>query len=85
MKNLFCTLFLISIVLSCTDKGHEKKEAAQFINDAVKKTITADKPLILEFWAPECGPCIRLKRDIFNNSKTIRFLDSSFVLVQVSA
>jgi tetratricopeptide (TPR) repeat protein len=84
MKNLFCTLFLISIMLSCTNKGVEKKEVTQFINDAVKKAKTANKTLIIEFWSPECGPCIRLQRDIFNHSKTKGFLDSSFVLVQVS-
>ncbi len=71
-------------MLSCTGKGEEKKEVAQFINDAVKKAGTANKILIIEFWAPECGTCIRLKRDIFNHSTNKGFLDSSFVLVQVS-
>jgi len=84
MKNLFYTLFLISIILSCTNKGDEKKAVSEFINDAVSKAKTANKTLVIEFWAPECGPCIRLKRDIFNHSMTQGFLDSSFVLVQVS-
>ena len=84
MKNLFYTLFIISIMLSCINKKDEKKEVTAFINDAVNKAKTASKTLIIEFWAPECGPCIRLKRDIFNNSMTQGFLDSSFILVQVS-
>jgi thioredoxin-related protein len=83
MKYLFCTLFLVSFVLSCTN-NRDEKEIAAFINDAVEKANTANKTLIIEFWAPECSPCIRLKRDIFNNSKTKGFLDSFFVLVQVS-
>lgn len=84
MKNLLFTLFLFSILPSCTNKAIEKKEVTTFINDAVQRAKNANKILIIEFWAPECGPCIRLKRDIFNNSKTKSFLDSSFVLVQVS-
>ena len=84
MKNLFYTLFFIPIMLSCTNTGDERKEVAAFINDAVNKAKTANKTLIIEFWAPECGPCIRLKRDIFNHSMTQGFLDSSFVLIQVS-
>jgi thioredoxin-related protein len=84
MKNLFYILFFISIMPSCTNTGKEKKEVAAFIKDAVNKAKAANKTLIIEFWAPECSPCIRLKRDIFNHSMTQGFLDSSFVLIQVS-
>lgn len=71
-------------MLSCTNTTNENKDVVAFMSDAIQKASTANKILIIEFWAPECGPCIRLKRDIFNNSKTKRFLDSSFILVQVS-
>lgn len=84
MKNLFLALFLVFTLLSCTNQKPGNKEATAFINDAVKKAQTVNKNLIFEFWAPECGPCIRLKRDISNNSKTIGFIDSSFVVVQIS-
>jgi tetratricopeptide (TPR) repeat protein len=84
MKNLFCTFFFVSILISCTNTGDGKKEVAAFINDAADKARAANKTLILEFWAPECGPCIRLKRDVFNNSKTKEFIDSSFIVIQLS-
>lgn len=67
----------------CVSQKPEKKEIA-FINDAVNKAKTANKTLIIEFWAPECGPCIRLKRDIFENEKNKEFLNQNFLLVQVS-
>jgi thioredoxin-related protein len=84
MKNLFFALFLFAILISCNNKAIEKKEVTAFINDAVQKANSANKTLIIEFWAPECSPCIRLKRDVFNNSKTKNFLDSSFIITQVS-
>ena len=83
MKNLFYLLTLASLTLSCVSKNPEKKEIT-FINEAVIKAKTADKILIIEFWAPECGPCIRLKRDIFENEKNKEFLNKNFFLVQVS-
>jgi tetratricopeptide (TPR) repeat protein len=84
MKNLIFSFFIALIIFSCTSKREYKKEVVTFINDAVNKAKAADKVLIIEFWAPECGPCIRLKRDIFNHSMTKEFLDSSFVIVPVS-
>jgi len=83
MKNLFYLTVLMSIALGCVNQKPEKKEIT-FINDAVNKAKTANKILIIEFWAPECGPCIRLKRDIFENEKNREFLNKNFLLVQVS-
>lgn len=83
MKNLFYLTVLVSIALSCVNQKPEKKEIT-FINDAVNKAKTENKILIIEFWAPECGPCIRLKRDIFENEKNKEFLNKNFLLVQVS-
>jgi len=83
MKNLFYLLSLILITFACLKQIPEKPEI-KFINESVKKAKTANKLLILEFWAPECGPCLRLKHDIFENEKNSEFLKKNFVLVQVS-
>jgi thiol-disulfide isomerase/thioredoxin len=50
----------------------------------VKEAKAANKLLIIEFRAPECGPCIRLKHDIFENENNREFLNKNFVLVKVS-
>jgi tetratricopeptide (TPR) repeat protein len=84
MKNLLPGLFLAIAFCGCTNQKPVNKEVTAFLKDAVNKAQSANKTLVLEFWAPECGPCIRLKRDIFNNSKTKGFIDSSFFVVQTS-
>jgi tetratricopeptide (TPR) repeat protein len=83
MKKLFCLLYLILLIFACAKQIPEKQEI-KFINNAVKEAKVANKLLIIEFWAPECGPCIRLKHDIFENEKSKPFLNNNFVLVKVS-
>jgi len=83
MKNLFYLLSLFLIAFACVYRQPEKQEI-RFISEAVKEAKVANKLLIIEFWAPECGPCIRLKHDIFENEKNSEFLNKNFVLVKVS-
>jgi tetratricopeptide (TPR) repeat protein len=83
MKKLFYLLYLILIIFACVAQRPENNEN-KFLNDAVSEARAANKLLILEFWAPECGPCLRLKHDIFNNEKNTEFLNKNFILVQVS-
>jgi tetratricopeptide (TPR) repeat protein len=84
MKTTSIALFVILIITSCNNNTLKNREVNDFISEAVIKANTANRILVVEFWAPECGPCIRLKRDIFNNSKTRAYLDSTFMVVQVS-
>ena len=83
MKILFSLVSLFLLTFACLIQKPEKEEI-KFINDAVNKAKTANKLLIIELWAPECGPCIRLKRDIFENENNNKFLNKNFVLVKVS-
>lgn len=83
MKKLFYLLYLTLIIIACVAQRPENGEN-KFFNDAVSEARAANKLLILEFWAPECGPCRRLKHDVFNNEKNAEFLKKNFVLVQVS-
>lgn len=83
MKNLFYILFVLLLTIAWANQEAEKEELI-FINNALNQAKTANKLLIIEFWAPECGPCIRLKRDIFENEKIKEFLDKNFILVKVS-
>lgn len=83
MKNLFYLLSIFLIAFACAYRQPEKQEI-KFISGAVKEAKIAKKLLIIEFWAPECGPCIRLKHDIFENENYSEFLNKSFLLVKVS-
>src|ERR1035437_3891349 len=83
MKSFFYLFSLLLIAFACVYRQPEKQEI-RFINNAVKEAKVAGKLLIIEFWAPECGPCLSLKHDIFENDKTREFLDKNFVVVKVS-
>lgn len=84
MKNILFVLSIILVTFGCSQQTSDNKEVKLFLRDAIDKANTLDKTLIIEFWAPECGPCIRLKRDIFENEKTKDLLSTNFYLVQVS-
>lgn len=83
MKKLLLLLITLLLAISCANQNTEKTETI-FLKDAVGMAKSANKILIIEFWAPECGPCIRLKRDIFENNNNREFLNKNFLLVQVS-
>ena len=83
MKNLFYLLSVILITIACLKQKPEKGEV-KFINEAITRARVENKLLIIEFWAPECGLCMRLKQDIFENENNSEFLNTNFVLVKVS-
>lgn len=83
MKNFFYLLSLLLLVFACAYRQPEKQEI-RFIGNAAKEAKVADKLLIIEFWAPECEPCIRLKHDVFENETSREFINKNFVVVKVS-
>ncbi len=89
MKNFFFALITVLLILLVTfafssiSQNPETKDVS-FINEAVKKAKTANKLLIIEFWAPECDPSLKLTEDIFGNDEIREFLDSNFLIVKVS-
>jgi tetratricopeptide (TPR) repeat protein len=83
MKKLFYLFTILTIAFACVYRKPEKAEI-RFVNDAVVKAKAVNKLVIFEFWAPECGPCIRLKHDIFDNEKYNEFLNKNFLIVKVS-
>ena len=71
-------------MLACISQKPEKQEI-KFINEAVSKTKNSGKLVIIEFWAPDCVTSVRLKDDIFENTKNSQFLNDNFYLTKVSA
>jgi len=84
MKKLFYIFYLLLIMLACISQKPEKQEI-KFINEAVAKTKNSGKLVIIEFWAPDCVTSVRLKDDIFENTKNSQFLNDNFYLTKVSA
>jgi tetratricopeptide (TPR) repeat protein len=81
MKYILYTLmmFYVTPVLF----GQETTDNIYFLN-TVQLAKKENKILIIEFWGPTCGPCIKLKRDIFDNDKNKDFLDKYFLIIKLS-
>jgi hypothetical protein len=83
MKKLFYVLYVLLLMIACMSQRPEKQEI-RFINEAVGKAKNLNRLLILKFTAPECGGCIRLKEDIFENEETASFLKDNYTVIAVS-
>jgi tetratricopeptide (TPR) repeat protein len=83
MKNLV-SLIIISLIITSCQKQEEVIKNHLFVNEHIKTLDNDSKTLIVEFWAPTCSPCIKLKNDIFDNDQNLGFLNENFVLVKVS-
>jgi thioredoxin-related protein len=70
-------------MIACISQRPEKQEI-RFINEAAAKAKNLNKLLIMEFSAPECSSCIRLKEDIFENQESAGFIKDNFVVVSVT-
>jgi tetratricopeptide (TPR) repeat protein len=84
MKKFLPILAVLLIIPGCSHQIPDKRDVKIFLKTAVESAKSFDKTLIIEFWAPECGPCIRLKRDIFENDQTRKLLGDNFYIVPLS-
>jgi len=82
MKNVLILLVIVVISSSCANRKQAINNHV-FIEETINK-LTNKKVLIVEFWAPTCNPCIKLKNDIFENDHNKDFLNENFILVKIS-
>jgi thioredoxin-related protein len=83
MKNIFYILSVLLITIACIYQKPENAEI-KFLNNAVGMAKAANKLLIIEIWAPDGEPGVRLKHDIFENEKNREFLSENFLSLKVS-
>jgi thioredoxin-related protein len=70
-------------MIACMSQRPEKQEI-RFINEEVGKARKLNKLLILEYTAPECAACIRLKKDVFENKENAAFINGNFLVVSIT-
>jgi thioredoxin-related protein len=80
---LFSLLLWIFLFLPICLLGQETK-GKRFVDDAVQIAKRDNKVVAIEFWSPACGPCMRMKHDIFENKANSDFLSRNFLLFQLS-
>jgi thioredoxin-related protein len=83
MKNKLSSLMILFFSLTLLSQAGETKDRT-YIKNAARLAAKENKLLALEFWAPSCGPCIGMKRDIFENKMHSEFVNKYFLLMKVS-
>lgn len=61
-------------------KAPVPKDAPEFFKKAIERAQREGKPLIIDFWAPSCGPCLRLKTVTLMDPKVAKALGAAVLI-----
>ncbi|MFC1758826.1 DUF255 domain-containing protein [Planctomycetota bacterium] len=53
------------------------------LDEAMQLAKDQNKPLLLHFWAPTCGPCLKLDKTVFSKNSVAQTLNDYFVPVKI--
>ena len=55
-------------------------EAPKFFVESIERARESQRPIVIDFWAPWCAPCLQLKRDTLSHSDVVKALGAVEVI-----
>ena len=80
---LLATILALNVGTCFAQTGTDIVPWQKNLDEAMQLAKDQNKPLLLHFWAPTCGPCLKLDKTVFSKNSVAQTLTDYFVPVKI--